>query len=349
MATEFDLIEHYFKPLSTGLCDDEVGIGDDGAVLNAVDKHQLVVVTDTLVSGVHFPKETCAYDIAWKALAVNLSDLAAMGAKPAFFSLALTLPYSDEAWLKEFAKGLADLAKVFKVPLIGGDTTKGPLTITVSAQGWVPTGQALMRSGAKQGDLICVTNTLGDAALGLKFALKTIDENHGLSEQDVAQVLEALNRPMPQLTMIKLLQDYATSAIDVSDGLLADLGHILEATNAKRALDNQVTNPGEVVKPALKAKLDLDRLPLSLAVAQYVQQQGCWSTVLAGGDDYELCFTVAATDFVEMRSLADKLGVQLTAIGVCELTEDKPCIEVYKGDKLADEDVIGEVKGYLHF
>jgi len=234
MASEFDLIKQYFEPLSSGLDKGETGIGDDGAVLNVPAGHQLVVVTDTLVNGVHFPENTSAYDVGWKALAVNLSDLAAMGAKPAFFSLALTLPESDDEWLQGFAQGLADLAKRFGIPLIGGDTTKGPLTVTVTAQGWVEKSAAIMRGNARQGELVCVTNTIGDAALGLKLEMNTLPENCKalFSDEERAFLLNSLDRPEPQLDFVEFLKNNASSAIDVSDGLLADLAHIIENSNS---------------------------------------------------------------------------------------------------------------------
>jgi thiamine-monophosphate kinase len=176
MSNEFELIKTFFKPLSKGLSEDELGIGDDGAVLNVPESSQLVVVTDTLVEGVHFPVKTDPYDIAWKALAVNLSDLAAMGAEPGFFSLSLTLPNAENEWLERFAKGLSDLASLHKIPLIGGDTTRGPLSVTITANGWVKAKGAVLRSGAQKGDVICVTQTIGDAAVGLSLAINQISE-----------------------------------------------------------------------------------------------------------------------------------------------------------------------------
>lgn len=345
MASEFELINTLFEPLSKGLSSDEIGIGDDGAVLNVPNNHQLVVVTDTLVSGVHFPENASAYDIAWKSVVVNLSDLAAMGAKPGFYSLALTIPNNDQAWLVDFAKGLADICSTYKIPLIGGDTTKGPLTITVTAQGFVERGMAVKRSGAKTGDLICVTNTIGDGALGLKVAF---NELPGLVKQEMTQeqslhLLNALNRPEPQLAIGQYLPKIANSAIDISDGLLADLNHILEVSN-------KLLEPSE---KKLSAKIELDSIPLSNAAKLYIDKTGDWKTILAGGDDYQLCFTLAPKQLALAKKMAGHLGINVSAIG--EITEHEIGYE-QKG--LAKQVVLSlhgqpftatNLKGYLHF
>ncbi|MDG6777777.1 thiamine-phosphate kinase [Thiomicrorhabdus sp. zzn3] len=310
MGQEFSLIDRYFRPLSQGLSQDEIGIGDDGAVLTPPPKHQLVVVTDTLVAGVHFPEHATADDIAWKAVAVNLSDLAAMGAKPNSFTLGLTLPEHNEAWLHDFAQGLKAICQRYRVPLVGGDTTKGPLTLTVTANGWVPTGTALLRSGAKEGDKIAVTGELGDAGLGLKIALNRLshteqawlDEPH---KNYTALLLSALNRPQPQLEIGQRLIGLASSAIDVSDGLLADLGHILECSNQ---LNESLTDE-------LAAEVELGQLPLSDAMQHWFRQRPEWTLPLAAGDDYQLCFTVPPKNWDGVVRLAEQLGVKVTEIG----------------------------------
>jgi len=345
MASEFELINALFQPLSKGVSKDEIGIGDDGAVLNVPANHQLVVVTDTLVSGVHFPQNTSAYDIAWKAVAVNLSDLAAMGAKPGFYSLALTIPNNNEAWLSDFAKGLADICSIYDIPLIGGDTTKGPLTITVTAQGFVEYGKAVKRSGAKAGDIICVTNTIGDGALGLLVAF---DNLPGLVKQQMTQkqkihLLNALNRPQPQLDIGKKLPDFANSAIDISDGLLADLKHILEEAN-HLALDKE---------NKLSARIELDLIPLSSAAQLYIDKTNDWKTIVTGGDDYQLCFTLAPQQFAKAKEVAQNLGINISKIGNVVLSEK------IKGNELSLEKIelilnqksfnLKESKGYLHF
>ena len=310
MSQEFNLIDQYFLPLSDGLLPCEIGIGDDGAVMTPPENHQLVIVTDTLVAGVHFPLETSPEDIAWKAVAVNLSDLAAMGAKPGFISLALTLPENEQAWLKGFANGLAEICKQFQTPLIGGDTTKGPLTITVTAHGWVERGQALLRSGAQAGDVIGVSGVIGDAGLGLKFAINSFSESEQacLNSKDIQCCLNALNRPVPQVGLGRLLQSYASSAIDISDGLLADFTHILEQSN-KRILSD------EPAKKSLGAEFYLQDLPLSVAMRKWIDGNNEWALPLSAGDDYQFCFTVKAEKWSALQTLAGAQGVQITQVG----------------------------------
>lgn len=341
MALEFDLIETYFKPLSQGLSSEEVGIGDDGAVLSVPKKHQIVVVTDTLVSGVHFPPETSAYDIAWKSVAVNLSDLAAMGATPGGYSLGLTLPNNDQAWLKDFASGLRAITEQFSIPLIGGDTTKGPLTLTVTAHGWVPNQQAILRSGAQVDDLICVTETLGEGALGLKLVLNQLDAGFSskLSEIEKQALLSALNRPIPQLAIAKDLRGLVNSAIDISDGLLADLGHVLESSNRKQP----ELSVGLVLE--LGAEIELTQLPLSSSVEKYITETHDWSPVLSGGDDYQLCMTVNKQNWTQLQQVAKQYGVRITQIG--RVIEQKGIHCLMSGRLVAD----GLIKatGYSHF
>lgn len=296
MSHEFDLIEQFFKPLSFTQAN-EIGIGDDGAVLNCPAGHQLVVVTDTLVSGVHFPESTSSYDIAWKSLAVNLSDLAAMGAKPGFFSLALTLPddLNSVDWLANFSKGLKDLASQTKLPLIGGDTTCGPLSVTVTAQGWIESGKALQRSGAQVGDDIYLSGSLGEGGLGLANVLQGLKQaDFGFSE--IAQA--KLNRPQPRVALGRALieQSISTCAIDVSDGLLADLAHILKASN-------------------LGATLFSEQLPLSQNVKAWQEKHQLPLFALTAGDDYELCFTASHEKRDVIASLATKLSLQIQRIG----------------------------------
>lgn len=346
MSLEFDLIDAFFKPLSIGLPEGDLGIGDDGAVLTVPEGHQLVVVTDTLVSGVHFPVDTAPYDIAWKALAVNLSDLAAMGAVPGNFSLALTLPSSDAAWLKDFSEGLKAVSQRFDVPLIGGDTTKGPLTITVSANGWVPKQQAILRSGAQLGDLICVTNTIGDGALGLKLALNQLNDcfdKSALSEQEKDFLLAALNRPVPQLEIAADLRGLANSAIDISDGLLADLGHILERSNGMNLSSATV----------LGAEIELENLPLSAALKAYIDSSKEWSLPLIGGDDYQLCMTVPEAKFSLLKSKLAAKGVSLTGVGRVTKASGIQCLQ--NGQLLSKDELSGfgvaslASGGYSHF
>lgn len=314
---EFDLIRQFFLPLSASSLQrsSDLAIGDDGAIITPPSDCQLVVVTDTLVEGVHFPLDTLAYDIGWKALAVNLSDLAAMGAKPAFYSLALTLPKVDQAWLSEFSKGLADCAAPYEIPLIGGDTTRGPLTITVTAQGWVPKGQALLRSGAKPGDAIFVSGLIGEAGRGLSLALA----QQGARNLADNLALARLNRPQAQVALGCELIAIAHSAIDISDGLLADLGHILEASG-------------------VGASLVFDTIPLSNAVKEWAGNNRL--RPLCAGDDYELCFTASADKQEQVYELAKKLDIKLCKIGV---------ISQQPGLLIDGMQLDLEKKGYDHF
>ena len=291
-VNEFELIDRYFKRGGVRRADVVIGIGDDGAVLKSRPDHELVVVTDTIVAGVHFPDVTAPADIGYRALAVNLSDLAAMGAEPAWCSLALTLPHADEEWLEGFAGGLLDLATRFDMQLIGGDTTRGPLCVTVTAHGWVPAGQALRRSGARPGDGVFVSGTPGDAAAGMRLVL-----GKGRCEPGSEAVLvQRFLRPEPRVALGQFLRDIATSAIDVSDGLLADLNHILEASRTG-------------------AEVCVDRLPISPALRTCGNGDAAIECALAGGDDYELCFTVPAGREGLLRRWSAAEGVALTRIG----------------------------------
>lgn len=312
---EFDLIEQYFKPLSQTTRPGDLAIGDDGAIIMPPKDSQLVVVTDTLVRGVHFLEEADPYDIGWKSLAVNLSDLAAMGAQPAFYSLALTLPNADSEWLEAFSRGLHDCAKPYAMPLIGGDTTRGPLCISVTAQGWVSNGEALLRSGAKLGDDIYVSGVIGEAGLGLTLA-KAGGLTHNAQEDSA---LTRLNRPQARVPLGLALRNLASSAIDVSDGLLADLNHILQASR-------------------LGAQLYLADIPLSDAVKNWAQSN--LIQALNAGDDYELCFTANPSQRQLIKDLSNLLSLPIHRIG-----------EIRQAPGLVVEGLVGEmhVKGYEHF
>ncbi len=296
MSSEFDLIEQFFKPLSF-VQNNEVGIGDDGAVLQCLPNNQLVVVTDTLVSGVHFPKNTSPFDIAWKSLAVNLSDLAAMGAKPAFYSLALTLPdkHSNFEWLNNFVKGLQSLASQFDIPLVGGDTTRGSLSITITAQGWVENGCALLRSSAHAGDDIYISGSLGEGGLGLANVLGGIlKKESGFSQT----AKDKLNRPQPRVELGRALltQQLSNCAIDISDGFLQDLSHLLKASN-------------------LCAEVYLANLPVSEAVKSWEESKNDPLFAITAGDDYELCFTSSYEKRNLIETLSNNLKTPLTRVG----------------------------------
>ncbi|MDH5360832.1 MAG: thiamine-phosphate kinase [Gammaproteobacteria bacterium] len=292
---EFQLIRDYFQQQSLQRTDVPLGIGDDGAVVSVPAGHQLVLVMDTLVAGVHFPVETPAYDLGWKSLAVNLSDLAAMGAEPAWLTLALTLPQGDETWVEEFCRGLFELASAHNVQLIGGDTTRGPLTITVQAHGLVEEGKALLRSGAAVGDLIYISGHPGEAALGL--ALLQAGQQQHLS---FAHLLSRLNRPEPRLHLGRALGGIASACIDVSDGLLADLQHICDVSD-------------------VGAELQLHQLPLSADYRAVADSEQPYKAALSGGDDYELLFCVPGQRQAEMERLMEQSECLLTCIG--EITE----------------------------
>lgn len=262
---EFELIDSVFKSLTTSRDDVICGIGDDGAVINVPEGYQLVTSTDTLVLGQHFLPTTSAYDIGYKSIAVNISDMAAMGAKPAWAMLCLTLPEPDQAWLSEFANGMSVLLKQYGIQLVGGDTTKGPLAISIQIMGLVEKGRALTRSGAKPGDHIYVTGTLGLPSLALE---------HLLAEQPMPNVLaEALWQPKPQVEIGLEISQFATAAIDISDGLSGDLSHILQASQVGAVLYEQ-------------------HLPIASTVLQSVSKDKAVYMALHGGDEYQLCFTV---------------------------------------------------------
>ena len=275
---EFSIIDTYFNRKNANSVD--LGVGDDSALLTPPPHQQLVICADTSVAGRHFPLDTHPHAIGWKSVAVNLSDIAAMGAKPHSILLALSLDQIDHAWLKEFSQGLYDCCDQFGVSLIGGDTTQSPhLTITVTALGWIESGQAITRSGAQPGDLICVSGTVGDAAYGLQHL------GHPLQKR--------LDYPTPRCQLGQQLKGLASSMIDISDGLAQDLGHILEASN-------------------LGAEIYLENLPVSAEVAK-LEQERKYQLALAGGDDYELCFTISADRY--QRLIQQKLDVNLTIIG----------------------------------
>ncbi|MCG8317699.1 MAG: thiamine-phosphate kinase [Pseudomonadales bacterium] len=273
---EFSLIDTYFKPLGE-IANQEaaspnvvMGIGDDCALLAVKPGYQLAVSADTLVAGVHFPEATHPIDIGYKALAVNLSDLAAMGAEPAWFSLCLTLPEQNESWLKGFVQGLEILARQFNVPLVGGDTTKGPLTISIQVAGWVPQGSAMMRSGAKSGDLIYVAGALGWPYLGFHSVQKNRTAELALNQREQQIALERFLRPVPQVHLASVIRDHASAAIDVSDGLYADLQHMLTASGVGARID---VNAIPVADPLLSCRNDasqqsqhLDPMPVTFLI-----------------------------------------------------------------------------------
>jgi len=266
-----------------------LGVGDDAALFQIDSDCQLVTSTDTLSEGVHFFKDAHPGDIAYKSLAVNLSDIAAMGAQAKCFTLSLTLPKLDESWLQAFSDSLREASELFNVSLIGGDTTKGPLNITITIMGTVKKSKAIKRSGAKNGDDIYVSGDLGRAAL----CLKKINEG----SQPSTTELNKLNKPVPRLSLGSALKNIASSCIDISDGLEQDLSHILSASK-------------------VGAIIDSNNLPLSDTVKEYIKSTQDWGLPLCGGDDYELCFTSDKSNQSEIKKLSENLKVRITKIGV---------------------------------
>ena len=288
MYVEFDLIER-IKARAATRPDVILGIGDDAALLQVPAGHELVLSTDTLIAGVHFPLDTSAEDIGWKALAVNLSDLAAMGAEPAWVSLALTMPDADADCLDAFLDGFCELADEHRVALVGGDTTRGPLSITITAHGLVPAGAAVRRDGAGFNDDIWVTGTLGDAAGALsQWQGKALMSS---------KLRHRLDRPTPRIAAGIALRERASAAIDVSDGLIADLGHVLRRSGAG-------------------AEIDLVRLPTSRTLTEHFPDTDArWRLQLAGGDDYELCFTAAPANALAIELAMADCNTAATVIG----------------------------------
>jgi len=264
----------------------------------------LVVAVDTLVAGVHFPSSATAEDVGHKALAVNLSDLGAMGAAPVGYSVALTLPEPDPAWLEGFCRGLTALAQTFRARQVAARRTQGPLAVTVEVYGRVPAGEALRRSGARPGDAVYVSGTIGDAAL----ALAALQGRVVLPALDLARVEPRLHRPWPHIDLGQALRGRASAAIDLSDGLGADLGHVLAASG-------------------VGATLQLGRLPLSAELTRALPPAAAWSMALGGGDDYELCFTVPPAREAAVQEAAAQLPLRVTRIGQVDVAAGLRCVD----------------------
>ena len=316
ISPEFSLIQRYFLQLTPQREDVKLGIGDDCALLQCPAEHVLAVSIDTLVEGVHFFADVDVKTLGHKSLAVGLSDLAAMGATPAWFTLALSLPEIDEDWLHDFSQGLAALASEYNIQLVGGDTTRGPLTISIQVHSFVKEEQVLRRDGVQVGDLIYVTGTLGDAGAALQLKLQQLDEPL-LNKHDHTYLQQRLQQPSPRVAIGQQLSGLASSAIDISDGLLADLGHILE-------------------KSHVGARLDLTQLPLS-STLQKMAIETAAQLALNSGDDYELCFTISPEN-------AEKLEAgNYQCIGI--ITDNAGMIESEQNGKHTEL----KGKGYDHF
>jgi thiamine-monophosphate kinase len=317
---EFELIRTYFAVQGLARDDVVISIGDDAAVVRPQPGMEEVLTTDMLVADTHFFADADPRSIGYKSLAVNLSDLAAMGAEPAWFTLDLSLPRVDPSWLEAFTCGLFELAARHRVQLVGGDTVRGPLAVAIQLCGFVPAGTALRRTGACAGDCVYVTGTLGDAALALLQRQGELT----FSSAEREQLQHRLDYPEPRLAIGTALRAVATSCIDVSDGLLADLGHVLEAS-------------------AVGARIALERIPFSKVYRQHRERLGGWDLALTNGDDYELCFTVPRARQTELESLLSGCDCEVSYVGD---------IEAEAGLRIVD--VGGELyapmtHGYEHF
>ncbi len=326
MSPEFNLIQRYFtrpnlhtdKSLQADL-----GVGDDAALVSLAAQQQLAISTDMLVAGTHFFADCNPYLLGWKCLAVNVSDMAAMGAQAKWATLALALPDINPAWLAEFSRGFFACADAFGVELIGGDTTRGALTISVTIMGEVAKNQALRRDAAQLGDEIWVSGTLGDAAL----ALAALQNRVELDAEALSQCRSALEQPQPRLALGLALRGIAHSAIDISDGLLADLGHILEQSK-------------------LAAVVQFEALPCSSMVSSHLHTELGQNCILAGGDDYELCFTASPAQHAAIQQISTSLGLQLACIGhTTEAKQQQYRAQVYHGAQA----LTSTTRGYDHF
>ncbi|MBN8728202.1 MAG: thiamine-phosphate kinase [Xanthomonadales bacterium] len=323
--TEFDLIELIRARCPSGRRDVRLGIGDDCAILAPPAREDLLVTTDTLVEGVHFLAGSDPVALGWKALAVNLSDLAAMGAMPAWTLLSLTLPRADAAFVAGFIDGFCALAAQHEVALVGGDTTSGPLAIGVVVHGFAPAGTALRRDGAKIGDRVFVTGTVGDGLAGLRCL--QAGEGATLAEAPAwarAAVTERIERPRPQLAAGRALRGLATACIDTSDGLLADLGHI-----ARRS--------------GVGMEIRAEALPTSSAVAALFEGEERLAIQAGGGDDYQLAFTAPTLRETEVRQALAALDCPVSCIGSVVEGES---VRLLAGD---GSEIVPEHRGWEHF
>lgn len=288
--SEFSLINQYFSQLGYRRAEVVLGVGDDAALTQVPNDRLLVTTTDTLNEGIHFLPQTAPELVAEKALMVNLSDLASMGAEPVWISLALSIPEPDEEWVSIFSQRLHQLCSAQRVSLIGGDTTRGPLAITLCAQGFVPPQQVMCRHKAQTGELLLVTGTIGDAALGLAQL------QHSFALTSGAQyAIARYHQPTARVAFGQALAQYSNCCIDISDGLLSDLGHLLKASQCG-------------------AQIQVEQLPIAPVYA-HAQHTDIYPFALAGGDDYELCFTLPAEHLVIVQQLAEQHDVPVTVVG----------------------------------
>jgi thiamine-monophosphate kinase len=321
-VAEFSLIERYCTNIGVSHSATQIGVGDDAAVIQIPPGKELVISVDTMVEGVHFSSGTSASLIASKLIAVNLSDMAAMGAQPKWVTLALTLPSVDDLWLEQFANTLDSLARAYRVQLIGGDTTQGALTLSMQIMGLVNKGEAITRSNSNSGDDLYVSGPIGDAGL----ALAALQGQVSLSESALKTLRKRLDTPTPQVALGLQLVGVATACIDISDGLFADLTHLAESSG-------------------VTAHLNLDRIPLSKEYNAYLDGGGSLDIALTGGDDYQLGFTAPLTQRPRLIAIADELNISLARIGsVSKLTNSSVQMQ-YRGKPYS----IKFGAGYQHF
>ncbi|MGF9758088.1 thiamine-phosphate kinase [Microvirga sp. 0TCS3.31] len=322
--SEDSLIARFFAPIAG---EGALGLKDDAARLTPTPGHDLILTTDALVESVHFLPEDPPGSIARKALAVNVSDLAAKGADPAGFLLSLALPEDwSESWLADFANGLGEASRDLGCPLLGGDTVKarGPLTLSITAVGQVPTGRMVRRTTAQVGDLICVTGTIGDGALGLRLRSKPM-WSVGLSPDEKAHLADRYLHPQPRHRLAAALRDHASAAMDVSDGLAGDLAKMMKASG-------------------VSALVEADQVPLSAAVAKTVRAASeLFDLALTGGDDYEILCTVPQKGLDSFRQQADSIGIPLSVIGRVVSGSDRPLFRMNGLERRYD------VGSYQHF
>lgn len=317
---EFELINRYFKGRGITRRDVSLGIGDDCALVTVPQNCQLAVTTDTLVSGVHFFDDISPRALGHRALAVNLSDLAAMGAEPTWVSVALTLPNINQQWIEEFTEGMHEIAEYFNVQIIGGDTTQGSLTVTICAKGTVPEGKALRRAGAKVGDWVCVTGTLGDAGLAIESRKRGLS----IEPEHLKYINSRFDYPTPRVAAGQVLRGLASSAIDVSDGLMADLTHILDMSQ-------------------VSASINIENIPTSDAMRSSLNFEAQLPYILGYGDDYELLFTVSEDNKSMLELKLRQYGVEATCIG--QIKSGEGHIELlHHGEKFNFEQ-----QGFEHF
>ena len=314
---EFELIQHFFtrSACAQGGENISLGIGDDCALLQIPAGQSCAVSTDTLVCGIHFPDNSPAFLLGQRALAVAVSDLAAMGATPIGFTLALTLPQIDAVWLQGFSEGLSAMAQRCAIALVGGDTTRGPLAMTMTVMGAVPKQQALLRSGAQDGDLLCVSGPLGAGAAAVPVVLGEVDPQT-IDADTLQSLLAAYWSPRPQLQLGQYLRSKAHAALDISDGLLADCGHIAKASN-------------------VCLQIQQAQVPVAAAARQVLGDAAALECALSGGDDYQLAFTIAAGELGQLQQqfpAVRVIGQACAGVGV-QLLDDlgQPITQQYSG------------------